>query len=156
MGVVMTDRIDAAYRRVHEPLWRALVSFSRSPEVASDAESEAFAQALARGEAIDDVDRWVWKAAFRIASGMLARPAAGFGVPEVVDGRIPFSAAEFLAELSDLSEQQRACVVLRYVGQFKSGEIAEILDTTSATVSVQLGRAHTALRSRLDPTGGSQ
>ena len=62
---------------------------------------------------------------------------------------------DFLSDLADLSEQQRACVVLRYVGQFKSGEIAEILDTSSATVSVQLGRAHTALRSRLTEPGGS-
>ncbi len=156
MGVVMSERVDATYRRVHLPLWRALVSFSRDPELASDAESEAFAQALARGDAIDDVDRWVWKAAFRIATGMLAQRSPRLDVSDIDDGRIPFSAAEFLAELGDLSEQQRACVVLRYVGQFKSGEIAEILDTTTATVSVQLGRAHTALRSRLEPAGGSQ
>jgi hypothetical protein len=35
----------------------------------SDAVSEAFAQAIARGSAIDDVDRWVWRSAFSIARG---------------------------------------------------------------------------------------
>ena len=42
------------------------------PRSLSDAVAEVFAQAARRGTAIEDIGRWVWKAAFRIAAGMLA------------------------------------------------------------------------------------
>lgn len=77
-------------------------------------------------------------------------------VPDRHDERIPFSVAEFLDELASLSDQQRGCVVLRYVGGFTSAEIAGILDTTSATVSVQLNRAHLTLRQNIDPDRSEQ
>src|SRR5262245_53877935 len=65
-------RVEAAYRAVHPRLWRALLAFTGDAELASDAESEAFAQVLRRGDAVDDVAAWVWRSAFRIAAGLLA------------------------------------------------------------------------------------
>lgn len=63
--------IEAVYRAQHERLWRALLSYSGDPDVESDAEAEAFAQVLRRGDAVDDPAAWVWTAAFKIAGGML-------------------------------------------------------------------------------------
>ena len=65
-----------------------------------------------------------------------------------VDGSTPptGSVAEFLGLLADLSPQQRACVALRYVGEYTSPEIGELLGTSAGTVRVQLHRAHAALR----------
>ena len=106
----------------------------------------AFAQVLRRGDAVDDVAAWAWRSAFRIASGLLAarstnghRPAEGATPPTG-------SVAEFLGLLIDLSPQQRACVALRYVGEYTSHEIGELLGTSAGTVRVQLHRAHAALR----------
>ena len=45
--------------------------FSSDPDVASDAVAEAFAQALRRGDALRDPERWVWKVAFRVAAAEL-------------------------------------------------------------------------------------
>jgi RNA polymerase sigma factor (sigma-70 family) len=56
------------------------------------------------------------------------------------------SVAEFLGLLADLSPQQRACVALRYVGEYTAPEIGELLGTSAGTVRVQLHRAHAALR----------
>jgi RNA polymerase sigma-70 factor, ECF subfamily len=70
------DRLEpfaAAFDRTHERLWRALLAYSGDAEVASDAAAEAYAQAIRRGSAINDIDAWVWRAAFRIARGELAR-----------------------------------------------------------------------------------
>ena len=53
------DRVEAAYRAVHTRLWRALLAFTGDAELASDAEAEAFAQALRRGDAVEDVEAWV-------------------------------------------------------------------------------------------------
>ena len=60
--------------------------------------------------------------------------------------RRPVRSAEFLGLLADLSPQQRACVALRYVGDYTSPEIGELLGTSAGTVRVQLNRAHAALR----------
>ena len=64
------------------------------------------------------------------------------------DGSAPAdgSVAEFLGLLAGLSVQQRACVALRYVGEYTSVEIGEILGTSVGTVRVQLNRAHATLR----------
>ena len=118
-GVGDQGRVEAVYRSVHPRLWRSLLAYTGDAELASDAEAEAFAQALGRGEAVDDVAAWVWRSAFHIASGLLAarsrpndlRPAEGSTPPTG-------SVAEFLGLLADLSPQQRACVALRYVGGY--------------------------------------
>jgi hypothetical protein len=52
-------------------IWRALLEFTSDPDVASDALAEAFSQAIARGDAIVDAERWVWRASFKIAGGYL-------------------------------------------------------------------------------------
>ncbi len=141
------NRVDAVYRSVHRRLWRSLLSYTGDAELASDAEAEAFAQVLRRADAVDDVAAWVWRSAFHIASGLLAarslandvRPAEGPTAPTD-------SIAEFLGLLADLSPQQRACVALRYVGEYTSPEIGELLGTSAGTVRVQLHRAHATLR----------
>ena len=141
------DRVEEAYRAMHPRLWRSLLAYTGDAELASDAEAEAFAQVLRRGDAIDDVAAWVWRSAFRIASGLLAVRASSTDPPPV-DGAVPSagSVAEFLAMLTDLSPQQRACVALRYVGKYTSAEIGELLGTSAGTVRVQLNRAHASLR----------
>lgn len=145
--VIGEDRVEAVYRSVHVRLWRSLLSYTGDADLASDAEAEAFAQVLRRGDAIEDVGAWVWRSAFRIAAGLLSDRSDSTGVTGVdglatVDG----SVAEFLGLLAGLSPQQRACVALRYVGGYTSAEIGEILGTSPGTVRVQLNRAHATLR----------
>src|SRR4051812_34292825 len=118
MGAVEDqDRVEAVFRSVHARLWRSLLVFSGDAELASDAVAEAFAQVLRRGAAVDDVEAWVWRSAFRIAGGLVAARSNSSTV-DALDGSTPMtgSLAEFLALLGDLSPQQRACVALRYVG----------------------------------------
>jgi RNA polymerase sigma-70 factor (ECF subfamily) len=142
------DRVEVVYRAVHPRLWRALVAYTADRDIASDAEAEAFAQALRRGDHIVDVAAWVWRTAFAIATAMLAdrareRPLGSLAerASEPLD-----SSAEFADLLRPLSGQQRACVVLRYVGGMDASEIAVALNTTATTVRVQLHRARATLR----------
>jgi DNA-directed RNA polymerase specialized sigma24 family protein len=67
---VRTD-VEVVYRAQHERLWRALFSYTGDPHIAADAEGEAFAQLLRRGAAVSDPAAWVWRAAFKIAGGLL-------------------------------------------------------------------------------------
>jgi RNA polymerase sigma factor (sigma-70 family) len=151
MGSVTVDRIEAMYRREHDRLWRSLVAYTGDTDLASDAEAEAFAQLIGRGDAVNDPAAWVWRSAYRIAAGLLQRSGSGRSAPEVVVIDDP-SIVDLLALLDGLSSQQRACVVLRYVGRFTAPEIAELLGTTAGTVRVQLHRAHESLRVTLEDT----
>ena len=141
------DRVEAVFRSVHPRLWRSLLLFTGDAELASDAVAEAFAQVLRRGDAVDDVEAWVWRSAFRIAGGLAAARSSSTDLGPV-DGSTPLtgSLVEFLGLLGDLSPQQRACVALRYVGEYTSPEIGELLGTSAGTVRVHLNRAHAALR----------
>lgn len=143
------DAVEVVYRAQHERLWRALLSYSGDPDVAGDAEAEAFMQLLRRGDAVSDPAAWVWRAAFNIAGGLLQ--SRGRELSVAVDGSsLDPSLVEFLDALGSLSEQQRACVVLRHVGCFTTPEIAELLGTSPETVRTQLHRAHARLRVELD------
>ena len=155
MGSVdAVGEVEAVYRRVHRRLWRALVALSCDVDIASEGEAEAFAQALRRGDAIDDVEAWVWRTAFRITSGLLAERRATAQRQVPLDGSdmaetAPGSTAEFLGLLGDLSVQQQACVALRYIAGFDAARIADVLGTSPGTVRVQLHRAHQSLRASL-------
>jgi len=139
------DRVEAVYRAVHPRLWRSLLAYTGNAETASDAEAEAFAQVIRRGDAVDDVEAWVWRSAFRIAAGLLASRSSTLGDVDISISST-HSMAEFLGLLSGLSAQQRACVALRYVGEYTAPEIGDLLGTSPGTVRVQLNRAHAALR----------
>lgn len=151
MGVVAhQDRVEVVFRAVHARLWRSLLLSTGDPELASDAVAEAFAQALRRGPEIDDVEAWVWRAAFRIARGLAAVRSRSTELGSLDSSALPTgSLSEFLGLLSDLSPHQRECVALRYVGGYTSSEIGELLGMNASTVRVHLNRAHTALRERL-------
>ena len=125
-------RVEAAYRSIHPQLWRALVAYTADRDLASDAEAEAFAQVLRRGEAVVDVGAWVSRSAFVIAGAMLAdrarhRPLAAAEEDPSEPVGSPVELAELLA---GLSVQQRACVVLRYMGGMDAPAIAVALNTS--------------------------
>jgi RNA polymerase sigma-70 factor, ECF subfamily len=76
--------IEDVYRGHAVRMWRSVRAWSGDASIAEDAVAEAFAQALRRGPELRDPERWVWRAAYRIAAGLLverrrrpdARPSA--------------------------------------------------------------------------------
>src|SRR5258705_12587437 len=113
--VTTTDQVEAVYRQDGDRLWRALYVFSGDADIASDAEAEAFAQALRRGRAIRDVRGWVWRAAFRVAAGDLKRQST-LARGTMPDGVVhdPHVETHLLTALSQLSPQQRIVLRLFY------------------------------------------
>ncbi len=162
MRVLLSDSIDQLFRAEHDRLWRSLVAHCGDVDLATEAEAEAFTQALARGDELVDPKAWLWRAAFKIAGGLLADrrrnasttvtdPAFGYGFdqPSAGEPASDASLAEFVDLLQGLSDQQRSVVVLRYAAGFLPAEIADVLGTSPGPVRVQLHRAHTQLRDQM-------
>lgn len=151
-AVPQVERVRAAYESTHAPLWRAVLAYSGSAEVADEAVAEAFAQLLRRGDGVDDPAAWVWRSAFRIAAGELKRRGERRSVTPMPDlgVAVPDPAFDLLAALAHLTDQQRACVVLCDLADLSAVHAARLLGTTAATVRVQRMRARRRLRDLLE------
>jgi RNA polymerase sigma-70 factor, ECF subfamily len=142
--------LERLYRDHRDRMWRAVFAFAGDPEVASDAVSEAFAQALRRGEAIRSPERWVWRTVFRIAVGELKE--RGRRAPRQTEGWYEMDelAQDLVAALAELPEKQRAAAVLHHAAGYPAREVAEIIGSTTPGVHVLLSRARTRLRELLE------
>lgn len=168
-GDAWTERVRSTYEAQRTPLWRAVLVWSGSPDVADEAVSEAFAQLLRRGDGVRDPAAWVWSVAFKVAKGDLGRRRQRADrtaeLAEVDDlagqpERLSDEAIDLLRAVQGLSEQQRAVVALVDASGHSAVSAAEVLGTSAATVRVQLMRARRRLRTLLadvepTPTGST-
>ena len=143
------DAVERAYDLHAERLWRALVLFCGDREVANDAVSEAFAQAIARGSGIADIGAWVWRAAFNIARGELKRRRTqSSDVPEL-PADVPLDTVDLVRALANLSPKQRASIVLHHYAGYSTRETADIIGSTPGAVGMHLDRGRRRLRGLL-------
>jgi RNA polymerase sigma factor (sigma-70 family) len=155
VAVTTQEAADRAFREHGQKLWRSLLAFTGDPDLASDAMAEAYAQLLARGAAVEAHERWVWRAAFRIAAGELkdrSRRAAAVAVVETYE--MPEPALDLIRALRRLSPNQRAVAVLRLYVDLPTHEVARILGIGQATVRVHLSQARRRLRTVLEEVDG--
>lgn len=147
---VANDRMEEVYRLHGRKLWRALVGFTSDPELASDSLAEAFTQALARGDAIQDPESWVWRAAFRIAAGELKARNRRLPATRAPSYEIPDPLPHVIAALEHISPNQRLAVLLHDYADRPTDEIATILGASRATVHVHLSQGRRRLRKLLE------
>jgi RNA polymerase sigma-70 factor (ECF subfamily) len=152
VGVQDTDAtaIERVWREQGPKLWRSLLEFTGDPELASDALAEAFAQALARGEAIREPDRWVWKTSFNIAAGELQERRRRPSPSQPLHAELPEPVADLVAALRMLSPNQRAAVILCLYADLPTREAARIIGCSQTTVRVHLMQARRRLRPMLE------
>jgi len=143
--------LEAVYRREGPAIWRALLAFTGDPAVAEDALSEAFAQALARGDALREPTRWIWRVAFRIGAGELKdrrRRSGELTVEPAYD--MPGSILHVVEALGRLSPNQRLAVVLHDYADRPVTEVAATIGASLATVYVHLSQGRKRLRAMLE------
>jgi RNA polymerase sigma-70 factor, ECF subfamily len=164
--VAWRDELERVYREDGGRMWRAVFIYARDKEVASDAVSEAFAQALRREGGIRSPSSWLWTTAFRLAAGELHRrrqeaarllgegSAWTSDLAAAADEAAGIEAGvEVMRALSRLSERQRASVVLYYFAGYPVREVARIIGSTPGAVAVHLHRARERLREQIDDGG---
>lgn len=145
-GEPTVERVRAAYESTHARLWRAVLAFTGSREITDDAVAEAFAQALRRGEAVRDVEAWVWRSAFAIARGELARQPHVLHDGVEAGQPMPEPAVDLMRRLRALPVADRELLVLCHIGGWTPTELAEITTTPASTVRVRLHRANRRAR----------
>ena len=149
-GVSRMEQIERLYREQGDRIWRGLLAFAGDPEVASDAVAEAFAQVLRRGDEVRDPERWIWRAAFRIAAGDLKeRRRTVESTTAIGSYEMEEPARNLVVALGALSERQRTALVLHDAAGFSAREVAKIVGSTEAAVRVHLMRGRRRLRDLL-------
>jgi DNA-directed RNA polymerase specialized sigma24 family protein len=143
-------KLELVYREQAPKLYRALLLYAGDREVAHDAVAEAFAQALRRGAAIRSLEGWIWKTAYRVAAGELARRRSAGGAVGEAAYEIPETPLLLSVAMRELSPMQRASVALHDFAGYKLREVAAITGSTASAVSVHLVRAHRKLRKHLE------
>ena len=141
--------VEALYRAEGARLWSAVRGYAGDPGVADDAVAEAFAQLLRRGDEVRNPAAWVWTTAFRAAARELQQRRATEPDPPDSAYDPAMSDHRVLSAIAQLSDRQRASVVLHYYADRPVKEIADLLGSTTAAVSVHLFRARKHLRALL-------
>jgi RNA polymerase sigma-70 factor, ECF subfamily len=144
------DAVERVWREQGAKLWRSLVAFTGDPEVATDAMAEAFAQALGRGDAVREHDRWIWRSSFRIAAGELKARGHRPGREDESVYVMPEPIADLVQALGTLSPNQRAAAILHDYADLPTSHVAKILGCSQATVRVHLAHARKRLRPLLE------
>jgi RNA polymerase sigma-70 factor (ECF subfamily) len=148
--------IEDLYRQDGDRLWRALLAYSRDPELASDAVAEAYAQLIRRGASVSNPQAWVWRAGFRIAAGELKARRASTDLDSAGTGGMagttpvapvdPGVDHDLLDALAQLPPKQRAAVVLFYYADASVRDIAARTGMSQLSVRVNLSRGRQRLK----------
>jgi RNA polymerase sigma-70 factor (ECF subfamily) len=151
--------LELLFRRHWPRAYRAAFLIVHDHAAAEDIAQEAFVAAVRR---LDRFDRrrsfapWlgtiVANRAIDWVRAQTARREIAGGVPEqsgALDPPAGRYSEEVLAALAELSPEQRAVVVMRYVLEYTPGEIARALELPRGTVNSRLRRGLDALEARL-------
>jgi RNA polymerase sigma-70 factor (ECF subfamily) len=149
---LFTDFVGAHERRLR----RALVA-TYGPVVGRDAAVDALSWAWEHWERVASLDNpvgYLYRVGQTAAARHLrARPAAALS-SSVTDG--PEATPELAPALADLSDQQRAVVVLVHGYGISQRDVSDLLGIAVSTVREHLSRGMTRLRAALDESAPEQ
>lgn len=144
------EGIEQVYREHGQRLWRAVLAYSGNREIADDAVSEAFVQAMRHQGELRSPVAWLYQASFRIAAGELKDRLRHSGNLPETSYVMPESSGEIIRAIATLPPKQRACILLRLYAGFSSRETASMIGSTTAGVRVNLSIGRKKLREVLE------
>jgi len=143
-------QLESVFQEEAPRLWRSLLLATGSREVADDAVSEAFAQALRRGAEIRDPAAWIWRVAFRLAEREIQRQSRLAELPDDFPHEMPESLVDVFHALGQLTPHQRTAVVLADYAGHPHRDIARVLGSSVSAVGVHVHRGRRRLRQLLE------
>jgi RNA polymerase sigma factor (sigma-70 family) len=144
------QEVERLYRAEGARLWRAVMAYSGDREIANDAVAEAFAQVLARGEAVRAPLPWLWRSVFRIAAGELKARGRNAAPADHATYETPEPITDVLRALRRLFPKQREAVLLHDYADLSTAEVARTMDVGQATVRVHVSEGRRRLRRLLE------
>lgn len=129
--------------------------YHHDPDVASDAVSEAFVQALRRGDRVHKPQAWIWRAAFRLAAGEMQRKRRHVSQAPPDEGYLDAGLdLALLDALQLLPTGQRSALILFYFVDLPVREIAARTGRSSLSIRADLSRGRRRLRAILGDDDG--
>ena len=138
------------------PLSLLLFAYTGDLGAAQDLVQEAFCRALPRWERIsryDDPVAWLRKVAFNLAASRWRRLRSSARHRWAPEPPVPGPGPErvlLVAALAQLPERQRRALVLHYLADLTTADIARLEEVAESTVRVALHRGRKALAALLD------
>jgi DNA-directed RNA polymerase specialized sigma24 family protein len=154
-AVVSTDStFEAFYRAEADGLYRALTVALGNRELAREATDEGLVRAYQHWRKISRYDNpagWVYRVSLNWARSRLRKTKREVITDEVYDtaSGLPGDPA-LIAALQQLPMEFRSVVVLRYLLQWSTAEVADALAIPAGTVKSRLSRALEQLRAALE------
>jgi RNA polymerase sigma-70 factor, ECF subfamily len=153
LPAAFADVFDEVFLRAYGLAYRMLGHVAASEDVAA----EAMARAFLHWEKVRELphrDAWVLRVTANLAIDALRRRPVelpsrqpGRSPEELVDLRLALAAA-----LRSLPKRQRQAIVLRYLADLPSAEVATVLHISPGSVKLHIHRGLKALRERLGST----
>ena len=148
----MGDGFEAWYERQHPVVLSSLTVIAGSVDLAREAADEAFARAYERWERVAEMESpggWVYQTALNALRRRLRRSRKELEIlGRVAEGgaRVPDGwSVEVLDAVGGLPGRERTAVVLRYVADLSTAEIAQAMGIASGTVGSTLYAARRRL-----------
>ncbi len=152
---VEPDRtFESFYRAEGEELFRALTVAIGDADLAREATDEGFVRAFQHWRKVSRYDNpagWVYRVGLNWARSRLRKTRREVVTHEVHDSSVSWSSDPALLDaIGQLPIEFRSVVVLRYLLQWSTAEVAEAMDLPPGTVKSRLSRALNQLRSALE------
>ncbi len=145
---------EAFYRAEGDDLFRALSVALGDVDLAREATDEGFVRAYQHWRKVSRYDNpagWVYRVALNWARSRLRKTKREVVTHQVHERSVGWSGDPTLIQaIGELPIEFRSVVVLRYLLQWSTAEVAEAMDLPTGTVKSRLSRALNQLRSALE------
>jgi DNA-directed RNA polymerase specialized sigma24 family protein len=143
------DALEALFRAEYVPMVRLAYTLIGNNAEAEELVQDSFAEVHRRFDEIREPGAFLRTSVVSRCRSLLRRRRVMQQHPPEPPDDLPGSAGELWDVLAELPEDQRLAVVLRYYGQYRASEIAQIMDMPGATVRSHIKRGLTTLRKEL-------
>lgn len=153
------DAFAQIYDMYEERALRTAVSLTRSRDDAEDCVQEAFTRAYLFRQKYDGsypFDRWFFRILINECRRRMARRIrreyneTAIDLMDFMPGKEdPVRDYELYDAIAALTDQQKECIILKYLSGFSEKEISKVLDLNQNTVKSRLFKARAALRKML-------
>lgn len=144
------DSLEELFRAEYAPMVRLAYTLVGNNAEAEELVQDSFVEVHRRLDEIRRPGAYLRSSVVSRCRSLLRRRRVMQQHPPDPPEDLPAGAGELWDVLAKLPEDQRIAVVLRYYGQYRASEIAEILDMPGATVRSHVKRGLATLRKELE------